>query len=107
VTLKEFEYWACGKPAVLPRLPALQEIVPDGVASLFFTAGDSDDLAETICNLLGDDAKRQQMGRDGRQMVVERFDWPVLTDQLAVLCEDYVLAARTGAGIQAPSGGTG
>jgi glycosyltransferase involved in cell wall biosynthesis len=33
VTLKEFEYWACGIPAVLPRLPALQEVVGDEAAS--------------------------------------------------------------------------
>ena len=36
VTLKEFEYWACGVPAVLPRLPALQEVVGDEAASLFY-----------------------------------------------------------------------
>ncbi len=39
VTLKEFEYWACGIPAVLPRLPALQEVVGDEAASLFYTPG--------------------------------------------------------------------
>jgi glycosyltransferase involved in cell wall biosynthesis len=105
VTLKEFEYWACGKPAVLPRLPALQEIVPDGVASLFFTPGDPDDLAEKICTLLADDAQRQQMGLNGRRMVVEHFDWPVLTEQLAELCETYASAAHTGRTVPAPLGG--
>jgi glycosyltransferase involved in cell wall biosynthesis len=107
VTLKEFEYWACGKPAVLPRLPALQEIVPDGVASLFFTPGDPHDLAQTIGALLADDAQRQQMGRNGRQMVVEHFDWPVLTDHLAKLCEQYATAARASPTVQASTGGTG
>jgi glycosyltransferase involved in cell wall biosynthesis len=106
VTLKEFEYWACARPAVLPRLPALQEIVPDGVASSFFTPGNPDDLAQTICALLQDDARRQQMGRNGRQMVVERFDWAVLTEQLAKLCEAYVSAAHASPTVRAPSGGT-
>jgi len=45
VTLKEFEYWACGVPAVLPRLPALQEVVGDEAASLFYTPGDAADFA--------------------------------------------------------------
>jgi glycosyltransferase involved in cell wall biosynthesis len=106
VTLKEFEYWACGKAAVLPRLPALQEIVPDGVASLFFTPGDADDLAETVCSLLADDAQRQQMGRRGREMVVERFDWPVLTGHLAELCEQYVATAHATPTVQASTGGS-
>lgn len=88
VTLKEFEYWACGKAAVLPRLPALQEIIPEGEASLFYTPGDAADLAQKICTLLADDERRQDMGRRGQQMVKERFEWRVLTDELARLCED-------------------
>jgi len=94
VTLKEFEYWACGKAAILPRLPALQEIIPEGEASLFFTPGDANDLANRICTLLADDERRQEMGQKGRQMVLERFEWRVLTDELAQLCERYVAEAH-------------
>ena len=89
VTLKEFEYWACGKAAILPRLPALQEIIPEGRASLFYTPGDATDLAEKIGTLLGDDPRRQAMGQQGRQMVSEHFEWRVLTDQLVALCERF------------------
>ena len=94
VTLKEFEYWACGKPAVLPRLPALQEIIPNGEASLFYTPGDAADLADRICELLADDARREAMGQAGRRMVEERFEWRVLTEALAGLCEDYCAPAQ-------------
>ena len=90
VTLKEFEYWACGKAAVLPRLPALQEMIPEGEASLFYTPGDAGDLAEKICILLADDEQRTAMGQRGREMVAGRFEWRVLTDRLADLCESYV-----------------
>jgi glycosyltransferase involved in cell wall biosynthesis len=90
VTLKEFEYWACGKAAVLPRLPALEEIIPAGEASLFFQPGDSVDLADKICLLLGDDQRRTRMGESGLRLVLEHFEWRVLTDQLAELCEGYV-----------------
>ncbi len=89
VTLKEFEYWACGKAVVLPRLPALQEIVPEGEASLFYAPGDAGDLAEKICTLLADDERRKVMGQRGRQMVGELFEWRVLADELARLCESY------------------
>jgi glycosyltransferase involved in cell wall biosynthesis len=89
VTLKEFEYWACGKAAVLPRLPALQEIIPEGEASAFFRPGDANDLADKICTLLGDDRRREEMGDAGRHMVLERFEWRVLTDELARLCEQF------------------
>jgi len=90
VTLKEFEYWACGVPAVLPRLPALMEVVPDGEASQFYQPGNARDLAKKICFFLEDDQRRQQMGERGHQLVHDRFEWRQLTDQLVTLCEKYV-----------------
>jgi len=106
VTLKEFEYWACGKAAVLPRLPALQEIIPEGQASLFFRPDDAQDLAEKICTLLADDQRRNEMGHNGRQMVMERFEWRVLTEELAQLCEHYVTSRAADADAHRISGGT-
>jgi len=94
VTLKEFEYWACGKAAILPRLPALQEIIPEGRASLFYTPGDAADLAEKIGTLLGDDERRQAMGQQGRQMVSEHFEWRVLSDELVALCERFCTGSQ-------------
>ncbi|HSR32612.1 MAG TPA: glycosyltransferase family 4 protein [Anaerolineae bacterium] len=90
VTLKEFEYWACGVPAVLPRLPALQEVVGDELASLFYTPGDAVDFAEKVNNLLTDEDRRREMGRLGQRRVAEQFEWRALTGEIAHLCEEYV-----------------
>jgi glycosyltransferase involved in cell wall biosynthesis len=90
VTLKEFEYWACGVPAVLPRLPALQEVVGDEAASLFYTPGDAADFAAKVNELLADPQRRQEMGWTGQQRVAEKFEWQALTGQIARLCESYV-----------------
>jgi glycosyltransferase involved in cell wall biosynthesis len=99
VTLKEFEYWACSVPAILPRLPALQEVVGDEVASLFYTAGDAADFAAKVNQLLADDDRRREMGRLGQQRVMEKFEWRALTGQIARLCEQYVTSASSrGAG---------
>jgi glycosyltransferase involved in cell wall biosynthesis len=89
VTLKEFEYWACGIPAVLPRLPALQEVVGDEKASLFYTPGDPVDFAAKVNQLLSDGDRRRAMGRLGQQRVVEKFEWQALTGEIARLCEAY------------------
>jgi glycosyltransferase involved in cell wall biosynthesis len=90
VTLKEFEYWACGVPAVLPRLPALQEVVGDEAASLFYTPGNAADLAAKVNELLADGDRRHEMGRVGQRRVAERFEWQALTDEIARLCEEQV-----------------
>jgi len=102
VTLKEFEYWACGVPAVLPRLPALQEVVGDEVASLFYTPGDAADLARRVNELLADEERRRSMGHAGQQRVAEQFEWRALTGEIARLCEEYagpygVMRRRRGA----------
>ena len=89
VTLKEFEYWACGVPAVLPRLPALQEVVGDETASLFYTPGSAADLAAKVNTLLADDSRRREMGRLGQQRVLARFEWRALAGEIARLCEGY------------------
>jgi glycosyltransferase involved in cell wall biosynthesis len=89
VTLKEFEYWACGVPAILPRLPALQEVVGDEAASLFYSPGDAADLAARANELLADPERRWEMGRTGQQRVAEQFEWRALTGQIAHLCELY------------------
>jgi glycosyltransferase involved in cell wall biosynthesis len=92
VTLKEFEYWACGVPAVLPRLPALQEVVGDEGASLFYTPGDAADFAARVNLLLDDDERRREMGRVGQQRVAERFEWRALAGEIAGLCEQYFIS---------------
>jgi len=89
VTLKEFEYWACGIPAVLPRLPALQEVVGDEAASLFYRPGDAVDFAAKVNWLLSDGTRRRAMGRLGQQRVKEKFEWQALTGEIARLCEKY------------------
>jgi glycosyltransferase involved in cell wall biosynthesis len=89
VTLKEFEYWACGVPAVLPRLPALQEVVGDEAASLFYLPGDAADFAEKVHTLLADDERRREMGRLGQRRVAGKFEWRALTGEIARLCEEY------------------
>jgi glycosyltransferase involved in cell wall biosynthesis len=94
VTLKEFEYWACGIPAVLPRLPALEEVVGDEAASLFYAPGDADDLAAKVTQLLAHDERRREMGRIGQQRVIEQFEWRMLTGEIARACEEYVRASR-------------
>ena len=94
VTLKEFEYWACGVPAVLPRLPALQEVVGDEAASLFYTPGDAADFAAKVNELLADEEQRRDMGRVGQQRVAAKFEWQVLTGEIARLCEEYVRSSH-------------
>jgi glycosyltransferase involved in cell wall biosynthesis len=95
VTLKEFEYWACGVPAILPRLPALQEVAREGETALFYRPGDAEDLAAKISHLIGDVELRTQLGRNGLKLVKERYEWSQLAERFVQLCEGYVRACSS------------
>ncbi len=95
VTLKEFEYWACGVPAILPRLPALQEVADEGETALFFRPGDADDLAAKIIRLLEDRELRERLGERGLARVKDRFEWSKLAHEFVHLCEQYVQGSRS------------
>jgi glycosyltransferase involved in cell wall biosynthesis len=90
VTLKEFEYWACGVPAILPRLPALQEVAEEGVTALFYRPGDASDLAAKMSRLIEDRELRERLGENGLARVRDRFEWSKLANEFVELCEGYV-----------------
>lgn len=90
VTLKGFEYWACEKPIVVSALPALKEIVDDGVTGLFYKAGDPANLAEKICILLGEKNLSMRMGKAGRELVEKKYGWRKLSDEFVTICESML-----------------
>ena len=89
VTLKEFEYWACGIPVVAPRLPALEEVVEEGETGLFYEPDSSQSLAKRIMELIENKSETERMGEKGRAIVKERFEWKELANEFVKRCEDF------------------
>jgi glycosyltransferase involved in cell wall biosynthesis len=90
VTLKEFEYWACGLSVVAPRLPALEEVIEEGKTGLFYRPGDGDDLVSKIETLIDDRDLSRKMGEEGLKVVEEKYRWDHLADTFVELCEGYI-----------------
>jgi len=86
VTLKEFEYWACGLSVVAPRLPALEEVIEEGRTGLFYHPGDEDDLVNQIETLIDDPELSKKMGEEGLKVVEEKYRWDYLADTFVELC---------------------
>jgi len=95
LTLKEFEYWACGVPAVVPRLPALEEVVEEGETGVFYEPGNYRNLADTIISLIEDEKMRQRMGNNGIKMVKDKYEWEKLADQFVEICEKLYIQDKT------------
>lgn len=66
---------ACGLPVIASCVGGLPEVVIDGKTGILVPPGDIDALAEAMLRLLGNPTLRTQMGRAGRQYVLEHYRW--------------------------------
>ena len=76
--LKPLEGMAMAKPVIASNVPAMCELVSDGVTGLVFKAGDAGDLARKCSALLSDPQLRQRLGAAGRDWVVRERQWSSL-----------------------------
>lgn len=78
-SLPTVEAMSCGTPLVVSRTGAIPEVVgPDGECADLVDPGDSEALAAALSALLGDDARRVEMGRRGRARAESTFSWPAV-----------------------------
>jgi glycosyltransferase involved in cell wall biosynthesis len=83
--IKLFEYMAAGIPVVASDFPFWRELV--GSAGMLVDPHDVDAIAAAIDELLGDSARAEAMGREGREAVATRFSWEGEGERLLSLYE--------------------
>jgi glycosyltransferase involved in cell wall biosynthesis len=82
--LKLFEYLAAGRPIVASRLPALGEILEDGVNALLVTPGDPQAIADAVRRLANDLPLAVRLA--ARAFAdAERYTWARRAERLDVL----------------------
>jgi glycosyltransferase involved in cell wall biosynthesis len=69
------EACAAGKPVVATAVGGTPEVIADGLNGHLVPAGDAAALAGAICKLLGSQAERQAMGKNGQTRVREEFSF--------------------------------
>jgi len=67
------EYMAAGRPVVVTDVGGAREAVVEGETGYLVQSGDDKAMAERIISLLREPEKARAMGRQGRQVVEERF----------------------------------
>ena len=73
--LKPFEAMRSGRAVVMSDLPALAEIIEDGVTGRLYSRDDVNDLASIIKQLLQDDVERKNLGKNARDWIIENRTW--------------------------------
>jgi glycosyltransferase involved in cell wall biosynthesis len=67
------EAMACGVPVISGDLPAIRELIEDGVSGILIPGGDADALAQRLKIISTDSALRQKLALAGRSKVVSEF----------------------------------
>lgn len=68
------EAMACGLPVVASRLSGIPELVKDRHTGLLVPLGDAEALAAVLADLYYELETRRQMGRAGREVILQDFD---------------------------------
>ena len=82
VTLALLQYWACGKPVLVPRLKAIAAIVRDGENGETYDPRSPEEFCEKLKLLMTERAFRERQGSEGRMLVRKFFDKRIVAEDL-------------------------
>ena len=94
------EAMAARTPVVASDLDAFRRVLADGAAGRLVPVEDSDALAAALIDMLSDDVARQRYVEAAAE-AVQRYDWPVVADQIMRVYETVA-----GAGVKVHVAGT-
>jgi phosphatidylinositol alpha-1,6-mannosyltransferase len=66
---------ATERPVVAARAGGIPDAVAHGITGMLVPAGDATALGTELASLLGDPARRAELGRRGRERVLAEFTW--------------------------------
>jgi glycosyltransferase involved in cell wall biosynthesis len=95
------EAMASGLPVVTQEDAERRFVVGD--AGILLDCERTDDFARALAGLLGDAARRRELGARGRARASERFSWDLLLPRYAALLREAAGIARNGAIARAPA----
>jgi phosphatidylinositol alpha-mannosyltransferase len=86
--------FACATPAVASDIDGYREVMSPRTA-IAVPPGDADALARRMIELLEDEPRREEMGREARRVAEENYRWEDIGARLLEIYESVVGARRT------------
>lgn len=80
--IKIFEYMACGKPVVATDIEIVRDVIREFDCGLLVEPGNIEKLSDAIGYLFKNKEKAIEMGRRGRDAVMERYTWKKVAEQI-------------------------
>src|SRR5436190_2537317 len=90
------EAGAAGVPVVEPRVGSYPELIEATGGGVLYEPNTADGLAGALGDLLGDEARRAELGRKGRESVERSFSLATMAQKMTELYRTLVPAAKAG-----------
>jgi glycosyltransferase involved in cell wall biosynthesis len=94
-TLKLFEYMWCGIPLVSSDFPNLRKIIEAAQCGICIDPCNAERVAAAIMDLLDQPKLRQQMGANGRNTVLQAYNWPAASGVLSQVYKNVLSGNRS------------
>ncbi|MCU1253298.1 MAG: glycosyl transferase family 1 [Edaphobacter sp.] len=94
-TLKLFEYMWCGIPLVSSDFPNLRQIIEAAQCGICIEPRNPERIAVAIMDLLDQPKLRQEMGVNGRDAVLEAYNWPAASKVLSQVYKNVLSGSRS------------
>jgi|TARA_B110000467_G_scaffold19512_1_gene17127 glycosyltransferase involved in cell wall biosynthesis len=88
LTLKEAQLME--KPVIATNVGGIYEIMEDGKTGFLIKENDPEDLIEKLTVLFSDKNLREKMGINGKQFVIEKFNWNAIAKKFIGNIKQYI-----------------
>lgn len=75
------EAWSFAKPVIGCNIPAVSEVITDGVDG-YLVLQEPKEIADRICHLLLNPSQAESMGNAGKQKVEEKYTWEKISQRV-------------------------
>lgn len=81
----QLESMACFTPVVASNIPGVNNVMDPGESGLLVEPRDPEALAQAIIKILKDPSLAERMGRRGRKLVEEKYNWNAIGDKIEAI----------------------
>ena len=88
--IRILEAMGCGAPVIASKVSAIPEIINDGQNGLLIKPGNSDELTDSILKLLDDSSYSNNISKEGRKTVINKFNWKINANKIINYYEEII-----------------
>ena len=88
--VKMFEYMNAGIPVIASNFSYWNSIIEENICGVTVNPLDPKAIGEAIGTIISNDVLAEEMGKNGRQAILTKYNWSIEFDKLRVLYQDLL-----------------